>query len=237
MNIARRCLAFAVILTLALSAAAQQPDKFPPNSSLEQTIAWLDKTTIANARIGLEVEVDDDSVDITQRYEVPLSEWAVFSKGFRLKSIENCSLTLRNEEIELLYFATGSYNLKNVRLREYLDAPKDNVKYYAEIVIPLNNLSRKKGKKPFRHTRKAEKAKTLGLWRVMFRVSQPSFFDVIRGRIDTPDGVLIGIRSSADPQFYDSLEGDALTFTFDEKEMSERFHSAFRRTIELCTQK
>ncbi len=227
-----------VLTALQIGALAQRPalpDGLSQNSSVEELINWLDANGLANARIGVETEVSDDQFDPTQLFDTALSEEATLSQGFRLKSLVGCKLTLRNEDLQLLELLSGSYNPEMVRLRDVRGGTDANKTYFGELVIPLSDISLKKGRKPFRHTRKTEKAKLFGTWRIMFRVTNTALFEMVRGKFRERENVLIGIRSHQDNQFYNSLWGETLRFTFDEKETAMAFYQVFRRAIEICS--
>ncbi len=211
------------------------PKGLTQNSSVEELIQWLDENAFPKVWIGVETEVSEDQIDATQVYNTALSEEVTLSQGFRLQSLDACKLTLRNEDLRLLELWTGNYNMELVRLKDVLVDPDSKKTFYGELVIQLSDLSLKKGRKPFRHTRKPEKAKMLGTWRMMFRVSRPSFFQMLRGEFRHGQSVLIGIRSHQDDQFYNSLWGETLRFTFDEENTSKEFYLVFRRAIELCS--
>lgn len=227
-----------VLTALHIGALAQRPalpDGLSQYSSVEELINWLDANGLANARIGVETEVSDDQFDPTQLFDTALSEEATFSQGFRLKSLVGCKLTLRNEDLQLLELLSGSYNPEKVRLRDVGGGTDVSKTYFGELVIPLSDISLKKSRKPFRHTRKTEKARLFGTWRALFRVKNISVFEMVRGKFSERENVLIGVRSHQDDQFYNSLWGETLRFTFDEKDTAIAFYQVFRRAIEICS--
>ncbi len=233
-----RCVVLFLAFVSSVATSAQNtglPGGLSQNSSVEELIQWLDENAIPKARIGVEIEVSEDHLDPSELFNYALSENATFSHGFRLRSLDGCKLTLRNEDLRLLELWSGSYNPKLIRLKDIRVDPGSDGTYYGEIVIPLSDLSLKKGRSPFIHTRKPEKAKRLGTWRVMFRVVQTSFFDLIRGKYRDSELILIGVRSYEDDNFYNSLWGETIRFTFDEELAARNFYRVFRRTIELCS--
>lgn len=87
----------------------------------------------------------------------------------------------------------------------------------------LEKLSYSKGKAQ-RHTTNPDKAKVVGTWRTKF--TYRGFF-----------ARAVFSMSFSDPNLgtmKEVMTTETLTFTFDDREMSERFNAAFRQAIKLC---
>ena len=137
----------------------------------------------------------------------------VFSQGFRLSGIDGCTLTLRNEDT---YLIDSSKNIRN-----------SGTHTAAELSVQLDRLSPTKGKATYRHTKNFEKAALVGAWRTEYRYKGFTKHTVVGLE-------LFSTKSKEKVGFWD---GTTLTFTFDSKEMSEKFDAAFRQAIRLCTMK
>lgn len=103
-----------------------------------------------------------------------------------------------------------------------VQAPLPDQRYSAELYIPLNQLSVKKGKGPYRHTVNPDKAQLLGTWRTEFK-SNRSQEDVVLALFARGQTEKLGVWTV-----------ETLTFTFDSKKTSEKFTKAFRQAIEIC---
>jgi hypothetical protein len=197
---------------------ARLPEELNQNSSLIEVLNWLDQTSFANARVGLntgETGGNDESGPFHQ--DAMPAEKPIFSQGFRLANLEGCMLTLRNDDMRILRRPNKLYQW-NI-----------GESYVAELYIPLYRLSPRKGRSTYRHTRDPEKARLFGTWRTEFK--HRGFF----ARHDVGISYFpAGQRESKSKGYKD---GETLTFTFDSKEMSEKFNAAFRQTIRLCQAK
>lgn len=172
---------------------------------------WLDKNGLTHARVGVRTSSQprEEISGVLQQEAYPALS-VFYAEGFRLVQGDTCGVTLRNDNTRLISHS----NL--------VQGPPPNERYIAELFIPLNRLSVKKGRKPFRHTSDAQKAQLLGTWRAEFK-SNRSQEDVV---------LTVFVREqTAKPQVW---EGETLTFTFDSKETSEKFDAAFRQAIKIC---
>ena len=209
------------ISLLSSKTFAQNNARLPPelnqNSSLPEVLEWLDKTSFANARVGLN---DSGSPNSEESNMGPYGDGTpaqkpIFSQGFRLTNLENCTLTLRNDYMKIIRRPT-----------KHWEGNKDE-SYVAELYIPLYRLSPGKGREPYRHTQDPEQARLLGTWRTEFK--HKGFF----ARHDV--GISYFPAAQRESKVY--MDGETLTFTFDSKEMSEQFDAAFRQAIKLCKAK
>lgn len=221
--------AFLVILSMGFlkSATFAQKNVLPPElnqtSSLSEILAWLDKNSFPQARIGLDLwKYSSSPSRVAGRW---VHESAVFSKGFKLIKADGCYLTLGNDDIKILSFGTTAYGYERQSLASFRKEATDLTPYPAELYIRLNRMSYKKGKKPYLHTKNPDEAKLLGSWRTEFKEKG--------GR----DVLLIVVFDSPPGVGRDQMYGDSVTFTFDSKDMSEQFYAAFRQAIRLCAAK
>lgn len=227
-------------LTLNLTTLGQKlplPPSLTEKSSLEEILNWLDKTNLSEARIGLE----SNAAGVEQG-EIPTSgssyyELAIFSKGFKFAKVEGCKLFLKNDDVELLSFSTKYPNPTEGSLQDFRKYKTNQLKFAGEFTIPLNKL--KANKAPFRHTKKADDITLLGAWRTEFKWKTDFFLiptkDKLKSLMENAlkieiDGVGQDIKES-------SMNGDELTFTFDDEKTSKNFYAAMSRAITLCKDK
>jgi hypothetical protein len=228
------CLCFQ---SLAFAQKTSLPSGLTVNSSLEEILNWLDKTSFSQARIGLEsnaagVEAGEIPTTATRYYES-----AFFSTGFKLSKIDQCRLTLKNDNVKLLGFYTKYPDPAEGSLKDFRKIPNNQSEFTGELNIPLQKL--KTDKAPYRHSKKAEEVDLLGNWRAGF-VRKFEFFliptknkmkSLLENQIEMK---IIGIGQN---ERTDLMNGDEITFTFDDKQMSESFYAAFSRAITLCKEK
>jgi hypothetical protein len=205
-----------VVINVSASDAIAQdrlPAELNRNSSLSEILAWLDKTSFAYARVGLDDSYEDLPDDPSSTGNL------VFSQGFKLTLIDGCHLTLRNEAIQILDFSRQGDDVAN-----FLERRKGNTA--GQLFMWLERLSYDKGRAPYRHTADPDKAKLLGAWRTKFTFR--GFFgkDVFDISLGGPNQGEMKVIHSA-----------TLTLTFDDREMGERFNAAFRQAIKLCQNK
>ncbi|MEJ7848337.1 MAG: hypothetical protein WKF92_09635 [Pyrinomonadaceae bacterium] len=240
---------FVTALSLSLNSLAfAQKTTLPPslteNSSFEEILNWLDKTTLHEARIGLEsnapgAEPDEIPTSATRYYER-----AFFSKGFNLAKIDGCKITLRNNNAELIRFETKFPNPAEGSLDEFRKTQNNQSQFTGEIFIPLQAI--KPNKAPYRHTKKAETAALLGTWRTEFKPKSNSslfsLFPVIWSKEKAKEKIgkfrenamRVKIINTEQNEQNDLMYGDEITFTFDDKQISENFYVAFSRAITHC---
>lgn len=213
------------------------PSGLTENSSLEEILKWLDKTSLPQARIGLEANTPGLEPDEMPTTAARYYELAVFSKGFRLAKIDGCKITLRNDDVELLNFETKYPNPAEGSLDVFRKIKSSQSQFTSEFSIPLQKL--KANKSPFRHTKKPERADLLGTWRTEFK-RKSDFFPIpskvkIKSLLENKMKVeIIGVGQSGRN---DSMDGDEITFTFDDKQISKTFYAAFSKAIALCRDK
>lgn len=224
-------------LNASFSVFAQKaalPSGLTENSSVEEILNWLDTTTFPEARIGVEANASG-----VEQGEIPTTatryhEQAFFSKGFRLAKIDGCKITLKNDNVKLLRFETKYPNPAEGSLDDFRKIQNNQSKFTGEFSIPLQKL--KANKAPYRHTKKAEQADLLGIWRTEFKRKSEFFLIPSKSKMKSLLENLIEIEITGVGQDgqNDSMNGDEITFTFDDKQVSENFHAAFSQAIALC---
>lgn len=234
------CALFLGVLSCAAFAQSRSlPAGLTEKSSLEEIINWLDKTSFAEARIGLISDAPGLSADEIPTSVTRYAEDATFAKGFKLVKSEGCRLVLRNEDIKLLEFGTKYPDSRLGSLANFRKAGSAT-SFSGDLVISLDLLS-KKGKVPFQHTKKTERADVFGLWRTEFKGSDKiSITKFNKWRVPNQEVKILkdfelkikASRAGDD----ESMDGDKLTFTFDDKETSEKFFAVFSRAVDLCRQ-
>lgn len=231
-----------VVLSLSLTSLvfAQKstlPSGLTKKSSLKEILDWLDKTGLAQARIGLSEDVQGIEPDDIPNAHTGYSEWAVFSQGFKLTKIDGCKITLRNDGVKLISFTTKYPNPAEGSLDDFRKTANNQSKYAGELFIPLQKLKAKKA--PYRHTKKTDQANLLGTWRTEFTRKFEFFIIPTRKRMKSllEDMMEIEIIGAEPDGGNDSMNGDTLTFTFDDKQVSENFYAVFRQAIILCKEK
>jgi hypothetical protein len=230
------CCFFSILSSRTL---AQDVSKLPPDlnkgSTLSEVVDWLDKNSFSHARIGLESDGPEsytDSSDPMNSINLSLgqlSEGLFFSSGFRLVKTDGCGLTLRNDDVKILRWWTKSYDSNQMSLANFVFGGKKGEKKLtpqsAVLFIPLNKM--RESKKPYQYTKKAEEAKSLGTWRTKFK--EKGFFKLSVFKME--------ISAAEDPELKGKMQSGTLTFTFDDKEESQRFDAAIRQAIKLCSAK
>jgi hypothetical protein len=225
-----RALLVAASLSLSSSVTlAQDKNRLPPELSRSSPPAdilrWLDKTTFAEARVGLNRSGDpgtDDPIP-SLRVDSTVGEKFVFSQGFRLANLEGCTLTLRNDDVKLIRYADDAlFTIGGDGGHAFGDVGQTETRYVAELYVPLDKMSDRKGKAAYRHTSEPKKAALLGAWRTTFKSK--------RGRRDA--GLSVFPAGRREKRTF--TDGETVTFTFDSREAGERFNAAFRRAIKLC---
>ena len=213
-----------VISCVPHSETFAQTNALPPelnqNSSIKELLEHLNENSFPYGHIGLDIALPGtDSWDAETGYDSPIIS-TVFSQGFKLVSnADDCHITLRNDDVK--FYNAHDKNLRQIDLGGLLDTQPP---YAVEFSTWLETVSHDKGKATFIHTRKPEKAKLLGTWRTEF---------VSRGFYGRS---IFGVRFPAMKRKVgnESLISGNVTFTFADKQSSERFNAAFRRLIKLC---
>lgn len=233
------CTLLLVALSLALNSAAlaqknSLPTELTEKSSLADVLNWLDKTSFDQARIGLEANASGVEPDETPTTAARYYEWAFFSKGFKLAGIDGCRLTLRNENVKLIKFETKYPDPAKGSLDNFRKIQNNQTQFTGEFTIPLQKL--KANKAPFRYTEKSEAADLLGIWRTEFKWKPDFFLIPSKKKLKSllENQMKIKITGAGQDARNDSMTGDEITFTFDDKRMSESFYTAFSRAILLC---
>lgn len=200
----------------SLSLKAQGDSMPPPepgqSASLSEILNWLDRTSLAHARVGLKsggASGNHDSPIPAFREDMPGVKM-VFSPGFRLTNIDGCVLALSNADAESL------------AQREQPNRPRAH--FAVEFYVWLNRLSSGKGRGPRRLTKNPEQSRLLGVWQTKFT------YQGLFSRNNS--GISLFPVGSKEQQAH--WDGETVTFTFDTREMAEQFDTVFRRAIKLC---
>lgn len=233
---------FLTVLSFGLDSPAfaqtnNLPVELTEKSSLEEILNWLDKTGFAQARIGLEANASGTEPDEILTAHTSYYEQAFFSKGFKLAKIDGCKITLKNDDIKLISFETKYPNPAEGSLDKFRKIQSNQSQFAGEFFIPLQKL--KANKAPYRHTKKAEQADLLGTWRTEFKRKFEFFLIPSEKKLKLllENQMKIEIIGIGQDGRKDSMDGDEITFTFDDKQASENFYAAFNRAITLCKDK
>jgi hypothetical protein len=141
---------------------------------------------------------------------------------------------LTNDNFELIRFGTKYPNPAEGSLDDFRKIQNNKSKFTGEFSIPLQKL--KAGKPPYQHTQKAENAALLGVWRTEFKRKPESFFIPSKEKLKSllENQMVIEVVGARADGRNDSMNGDKISFTFDDKQMSDDFFAAFNRAIALC---
>ena len=170
-------------ICLSSETLAQSQSTLPPqakqDSSVSEIVGRLDKTSLSHARISLKFEGVGQSLDGGDLMQLRgpslsrLSEDLFFSSGFRLVSVDGCRLTLKNDQVKILSWGTSSNDRHLMSFANFLFEGKKGEKKLtprsAVLFIPLDKLSYKGGRKPYRYTKNPDTGKLLGTWRTEFK--------------------------------------------------------------------
>ena len=183
-----------------------------PRPHISEIMEWLDKNGLAQARVGVRTSSQPTQEEFPGvPVQAAYSALSVFyAQGFKLVRGDVCSVVLRNDDTTLLEHS------------KLIQDPPSGQRYTALLFIPLDRLSVKKGKGPYRHTSNPDKARLLGTWRTEFKSNR------------SKDDVSLTLSDPSHPSKLMVWQAETLTFTFDSKETSEKFNVAFRNAIKLC---
>jgi hypothetical protein len=187
------------------------PGDLNQNSSVAEIVTWLDQTSFRNARIVLKDSWDAFIYRPPWDDTGPAEHTFIFTRGFRVTNIDGCNLMLRNDDARMV-------TKSKVEDSKY--------RLVADIWVQLDRMSPKKGRRTYRYTNDPEKVSKLGAWRTEFKYNGWSSRTMV--------GLTLYSAEWKEPQRW---VGTNLTFTFDTKEMSEKFDAAFRQAIRLCRTK
>lgn len=134
------------------------------NSSLAGILNWIDKTSLPQARIGLEANFKGPETGEVITTGTRYYEQALFSKVFCLAKIDGYKLILRNDNAELICFEIKYPNPAEGSWDKFRKTQNNQPQLTGEFSIPSKKL--KANKAPFRHTKKEEKVTLLGTWRI-----------------------------------------------------------------------
>ena len=204
-----------VLVLSSVNASAQKKPSLPnglnQDSSVSEILAWLDQTTFRNARIVLKDSWDDDFYSPPWDDTRPAVNTFIFTQGFRATNIEGCNLMLRNDDV------------RKVRKSKVEDTVHPLI---VDVWVQLNRMSWDKGRRTHRFTNDPQTMSLLGAWRTEFRYYGWFSRTIVGLTLNSPEW--------KEPQHW---EGMNIAFTFDSKDMSEKFDAAFRRAIKLCRSK
>lgn len=205
----RATLVISSLILLLCPVVLGQDSTVQPNIS--EVMNALDQNGMGQARVGIRTlrQSREEISGVLLQEDYPALS-LFYSEGFKFVRIENCGVILRNDNTQLISHS------------KLVHDPTPGERITAELFIPLNRLSLTKGRKPFRHTSDPQKAQLLGTWRTEFKSSK-SLEDVVLTVFDSAGTAKLGV-----------WKGDTLTFTFDNKETSEKVDTAFRQAIKIC---
>ncbi len=223
----------ALTVILPVTATGQTKVFSEDKKSVEEVLSELDET-LPLARVGLESNVTSPPEDEIPTTATSYYQHAIFAQGFRFERIEKCRLTIRNPGISLLDFTTGYPSLADGNLQAFRGNVDQNAVFVGDLSIPLYRI--KPNKRPFRHTKKADEGQRLGTWRTEFKQRKKFFFipTITGARWFLEGRMYIEVSSPAYGDGAESMNGDEITFTFDEKEKAEEFYSLMSSAIEMC---
>lgn len=135
---------FAIAMSLSLNSLAfaqkiSLPSDLTEKSSLEEILNWLDKTSLPQAHIGLEANIQEPKTDEIITTATRYYELAFFSKGFRLAKIDKCRLTLRNDNVKLIGFSTKYPNPAEGSLDELRKIQNNQSQFTGEFLSRCKN--------------------------------------------------------------------------------------------------
>ena len=198
-----------LVFVLCFVALAQEPSQQP---NIVEVMNSLDQNGLAQARVGIRTSAKparEELSGVIQQDAYPALS-LYYSEGFKFVQIENCGALLRNDNTQLISHS------------KLVNDPTPGERLTAELFIPFNRLDLKKGRKPFRHTSDASKAQLLGTWRTEFKTN-PS-----------QEAIVLTLFAPGKTDKLNVWKAEAVTFTFDSKETSERFNTVFRQAIKIC---
>lgn len=204
-----------VIAGSSFSASSQNKTRVPgglkEDSSISEILAWLDQTIFRNARIVLKDSRDDFVYRPPWDDAEPLKHTFIFLQGFRVTNIDGCNLMLRHDDA------------REVVKSKVLNSPHNLA---VDLWVQLNRMSPDKGSRTHRYTKDPEKVRLLGAWKSEFKYKGWSSKTMAALKLHSPRW--------DKPQLW---QGYNIAFTFETKEMSEQFETAFRQAIRLCRAK
>lgn len=168
----RLLIASPLILLFCTVASPQDKSNTPAGlsqqSNISEVMEWLDKNGLAQARVGITTSSKPARKEISGvvQQEAYPALGLFYAEGFKVVQGDVCNVILKNDDTRLLAHS------------KLVQAPPPDHHYTAELFIPLDRLSIKKAKGPYRHTSDPDKAQLLGTWRMELR-SKRSQDDVV----------------------------------------------------------
>jgi len=213
-SVLRFSLLLVVTSSLNSKTFAQQsslPPELSQNSSVQEILDYLNRTSFPYARIGWGVGEDD--------------YYPMFvSQGFSLVSgQDDCNLLLRNQHVTV--YDAGWKKPFGVTSVSGAQPP-----YTADFSARLETVSYDGGKAPFLEIKDPERAKFFGAWGTELK-SRGFFTRPVFG-LKFPAFKIPGLGAIIGGDEFEKIT--TVTFLFDDRQEAERFDSAFRRVIRLC---
>ena len=210
----KACLIGSVLALSSFSALAQiKPvlGDLEPDASAKEILSRLDQTIFQSARIVLKDSRDDFIYRPPWDDTEPAKHTFMLTQGFRVTNIDGCNLMLRNDD--------G---------REIISPRMENSSYpvVVDLWVQLHRMSPDKGKRTYEHTKDPRKVRALGAWKSEYKYKGWSIKTMAELKLRSPGW--------DKPQKW---QGYQIAFTFDTKEMSEQFDTAFRQAIRVCRSK
>ncbi len=208
-----------IAILLSPTVRAQNPNHWPTDlsqqSSVTEIMNWLDKTSFAQARVGIRTmsrgASQNDFVPMLSQDALP-NYSLFFAEGFKLVQVSDCGVILQNDDTTMIDHS------------DMVSDSKPAQRLRAEIYVPLYRMSVTSGRPPYRHTKDPKKSGADGTWRTQYKTNRPRE-DVL---------LTLYVPGKTDKAVW---EADVVTFTFENKETSERFDTVFRHAIRLCQKK
>lgn len=176
----------------------------------------LNKEDIEQAEIWL-LNKGDSSSDL-ELTKVPRQRIHL-QKGLSMETIQNCSLKLENKTGVILYASLSDDNNWNYKKIHdfFYDLYSQRRPSYLELYLPLYDLSYEKGKPPHRLSKNPEKP-GYNKWLVQ-----------IKAKGDLP----ISLTATYERRT-EEIDGEIVTFVFDDEVGARQFDSDFRNAIRIC---
>jgi len=203
------------------------PPELNQSSSLTEILAWLDKNAFPYAQVGLRTKGGHapSVVPFKSGNPIPAQE-RIFSEGFHVKVVNDCQVTLSNEQVTIIDArnrSSGSF----YRFITQKNGERQLTPQLAMVFLPLNRMSDKRGKGPHLLNKDHEYAKSVGTWWTSYEQEgffKKSIFDV-------------ELTAAEQSQTKELAHFEYLTFTFETKELAQQFDATFRQAIKICASK
>lgn len=143
-------------------------------------------------------------------------------KGFVTEHFSGCSLKLQNTTglIPSAVFAEVNPTIYGEKRDFFSNLSRDQKPTYLELLIPLYDLSHKKGKRPYLLSNNPKKAERYGKWVVQLKAKR---------------GVPVRLIATDEKGRIENIDGHMLTFVLDNEISARKFDSDFRQAIKVCS--